>query len=69
MNSLRLQNFKDEALELSNNSCCNFQHGCVIVRKGEILARGFNDENCHAEQNAISALERGLLGQGERKEV
>ncbi len=67
MNSLRLQNFKDEALELSNNSCCNFQHGCVIVRKGEILARGFNDENCHAEQNAISALERLLCSRCEKE--
>lgn len=60
MNATRLQSLKLHALELCKQSCCNFQHGCLIVRQGRIVASGFNDYKGHAELNAVKNLQRLL---------
>tara|TARA_R110001599_G_scaffold217355_1_gene415566 strand:+ start:2632 stop:2844 length:213 start_codon:yes stop_codon:yes gene_type:complete len=68
MNSESLENLKLQALAESHKSYSAFQHGCVIVRNGKIVATGFNDENSHAECRALNSLKKGyrlLRGQGE----
>ena len=55
LNDLRLQ-----ALQESQKSLCNFQHGCLIVRQGRVIASAHNDESGHAEYNAVKALQRLL---------
>ena len=69
MNALKLQNLKLQSLELSAKSYVGFQHGCLIVRNGRVVAKSCNDARGHAECNAISALQRGLCGSSERKDV
>ena len=69
MNALRLQNLKGESLDLARKSYSGFQHGCLIVRNGKVVSRAVNDARGHAECNAISALQRGLCGSWERKDV
>jgi pyrimidine deaminase RibD-like protein len=67
----KFETLKSEALEMSRKSCCNFQHGCLIVKQGRIVSSACNDENGHAEYNAIKNLQRLLYnsqGFEERKE-
>lgn len=49
-----------EAVKISEKSCCHFKHGALIVRKGRIISSACNDENNHAEVNAILKIERLL---------
>jgi len=63
----KLQEFLSEALLESQKSELNFKHGCVILYKGRIVARGSNDHYGHAEAHALNDLEKvycGLRGQG-----
>ena len=52
--------FIEEAMQIASNSPCYSQHGCVLVRNGKIIGRGFNyhfqSEGCqtiHAEVDAL----------------
>ena len=56
----KFENLKTEAVEMSQKSCCNFQHGCLIVKQGRVVSSACNDENGHAEYNAVKALQRLL---------
>ena len=69
MNALKLSSLQNQSLQVSKNSCCNFQHGCVISHQGHSVASGFNDIYGHAERNAISALYRVLQGSREGKDL
>lgn len=69
MNTLKLESLKLQALEVSRKSCCNFQHGCLITRKGRVVASACNDEFGHAEYNAVQNVYRLLCEcQYQRKE-
>ena len=57
-----LENLKLRAVELSKKSCNNFQHGCLIIRNGKVIASAFNDHNGHAEHNALRNVYRVLCG-------
>ena len=60
MNTCKLNALKLEALRVSQNSCVNFQHGCLIVRNGRIVSSACNNEYGHAEYNAVKNLQRLL---------
>jgi deoxycytidylate deaminase len=52
--------FIEEAIQIASNSPCYSQHGCVLVRNGKIIGRGYNyhfqSESCqtiHAEVDAL----------------
>lgn len=65
MSSISKKDYKfiDEATNLAINSPCFCQHGCVLVRNGRIIGRGYNNYNAsqcsnscfsiHAEVSAI----------------
>jgi deoxycytidylate deaminase len=65
MNSVSNKDYKfiDEAIILAKKSPCFSQHGCVLVRNGKIIGRGYNNYNSsqysdscysiHAEVDAI----------------
>ncbi len=63
MNPLKLNCLISEALLLTNKSSMSFKHGALILRKGRVVAQGFNTEKEHAEMNAIKNLQRVLCGQ------
>ena len=49
-----LPNLQSIAVELSKTSCASYhQHGALLVRKGRIISSAVNDENAHAEVNAV----------------
>lgn len=49
--------FVNEALnEASKSTNKKHSHGCVIVKGGKIISRGYNDQNKHAEINALKKL-------------
>lgn len=65
MNSISKKDYKfiDNATNIAINSPCFSQHGCVLVRNGKIIGRGYNNYNAlqcsnscfsiHAEISAI----------------
>lgn len=68
MNPSKLQYLVSQALPLLNRSYMHFKHAALIVRKGRIIACGFNDERYHAEVAALRSCERLLQGKQGRKE-
>jgi deoxycytidylate deaminase len=49
-----------EAVKISQQSCCHFKHGALVIKKGRIISSGYNDENNHAEVNALLKIQRLL---------
>ena len=45
--------FLDIAVETASKSDRYYQHGAVLVRKKEVISKGFNDFSSHAEIRAI----------------
>lgn len=64
----KVENFKLEAVKVAEKSSCAFQHGCLIIRNGKIVATGYNDEYNHAERNAVENLQRLLCCSTEGKD-
>ncbi len=48
--------FKDDAIAASLKSCHKYhKHGALLIKNGQIISSGCNDEYNHAEHNAILA--------------
>ena len=66
----KMYGFKDAAIDAATKSCNKYhKHGALLIRNGQIISSGHNDENRHAEHNAILAGYRLLCGFKERKGV
>ena len=66
----RMFAFKDDAVDVASKSYHKYhKHGALLVRNGQIISSGFNDENRHAEHNAILAGYRLLCGSRQRKVI
>lgn len=57
----------ETAIEMSNKSYGHFKHGCLIIRKGYIVASAWNNESGHAEMNAIKNLQKEQKGKNFNK--
>lgn len=57
------------AVTISRKSTCKYHHhGAVILRGNRVIATGWNNENGHAEVNAVENVYRVLQGSNCRKE-
>ena len=55
-------NLSAHAIDLSLKSPCTMhQHGAVLVKNGEIVGSGYNDQSKHAEVRAIDECLQRLL--------
>lgn len=48
--------FIDEAIQLAHNSPCFCQHGCVLVRNGKIIGRGYNNYNSSQHSDSCNSI-------------
>lgn len=65
----QLLNHVKLAVNVSRKSSCKYHHhGAIIVRGNRVVAQGYNDENGHAEVNAVRNLYWVLQGSNWRKE-
>ena len=56
-----MNDLMDIALKVSCNSSNKYhKHGALLIRNNEIIGSGCNDENRHAEYNAILSWYRLL---------
>jgi len=64
----KLLSLQNVALQVSKKSCAKYhRHGAVLIKNGDVISSGVNDENHHAEVNAVLRLYRVLCG--ERKDL
>lgn len=56
-----LLNMRQKAVEISRRSYAKYHHhGAIVFRNGKIISSGVNDENHHAEENAVRNVYRLL---------
>lgn len=48
--------FIEEATNLAKNSPCFCQHGCVLVRNGRIIGRGYNNYNASQHSDSCYSI-------------
>ena len=66
----KMLNYKEDVIAAASKSYNKYhKHGALLIRNGQIISSGCNDEHRHAEHNAILTGYRLLCGSKERKDV